>query len=48
MQVSYSRIDCFKKCPFQYYLKYILKLDTYPNQDPDNALYLGTACHTGI
>lgn len=48
MQVSYSRISTYKKCPFQYYLKYVLKLETYPNQDPDNALYLGTACHTGI
>jgi hypothetical protein len=29
-------------------LKYILKLKTYPDQAASNALYLGTACHTGI
>lgn len=45
---SYSRVGCFKSCPYQYYLRYIEGLKTIPNQDPDNALYLGTALHTGL
>lgn len=48
MKVSYSRISCYASCPYQYYIRYILKATTYPNQDANNALYLGTACHVGI
>lgn len=48
MQVSHSRIECFKKCPFQYKLKYIDRLKTYFNNEPTNALILGTALHTGL
>lgn len=48
MQVSYSRIECYKKCPFQYKLRYIDKLKTYFNNDPANPLIIGTALHTGI
>ena len=27
LRLTQSRIDCFETCPFQYYCKYILKLD---------------------
>lgn len=45
---SYSRVECFKKCPYQFKLRYINKLKTIPDQEADNALYLGTALHTGM
>lgn len=48
MQFSYSRVSCFKTCPYQYKLKYVDKLKTIPNTDANNALYLGTALHTGL
>lgn len=48
MQVSHSRIECFKKCPYQYQLRYKDKLKTYFNNDPANPLVIGTALHTGI
>lgn len=48
MQVSHSRIETFKKCPYQWKLRYIDELKTYPTDDPANALLIGTALHTGI
>lgn len=48
MQVSYSRIQTFVKCPYQFKLKYIDELETYPADDYNNALYLGTAMHVCI
>lgn len=48
MQVSHSRIETFKKCPYQYKLKYIDNLDTLPTDDPTSPLILGHALHTGI
>ena len=48
MQVSHSRISTFVKCPYQYKLKYIDKLETLPNDDPQNGLIVGHALHTGI
>ena len=45
MQVSYSRLSCFANCPYQYKLRYLEKLKTLPEQNADNALYLGTAIH---
>lgn len=48
MQVSHSRIETFKKCQYQYKLRYIDKLKTYFNNDPANPLIIGTALHTGI
>ena len=48
MQVSYSRVESFKKCPFQFKLKYIEKFETLPTDDVTNALVLGHALHTGI
>lgn len=47
-QFSYSRVDCFKRCPFQFGLRYLERVKTIPNQDPNNALYLGVAIHTGL
>ena len=48
MQVSHSRIETFKKCPFQFKLKYIEKFETLPPDDVTSALVLGHALHTGI
>lgn len=48
MQASHSRIDTYRNCPYQYYLKYVLKLKTNFDFKPDNALVLGTAMHLGI
>lgn len=48
MQVSHSRIETFKKCGYQYKLRYVDKLKTYFNGNPDNPLIVGTALHTGI
>ena len=48
MQVSYSRISTYEKCPHQFKLRYIDKLETIFNCDPQNALVLGHALHTGI
>lgn len=48
MKFSYSRVSCFKNCPYQYKLRYLDELKTIPNTDANNALYLGTAVHTGL
>lgn len=48
MQISYSRIDCFKNCPYRFDLRYNQELQTLKADDADNALFLGTALHTGI
>lgn len=48
MQVSYSRISTHEKCPYQFKLRYIDKLETLPTDDPQSALVLGHALHTGI
>ena len=48
MKFSYSRVECFANCPYQYKLRYLDKLKTLPDQQPDNALYLGTALHLGL
>lgn len=48
MQVSHSRIDCFYQCPRKFRLRYLDELETLPDDKPDNALYLGTALHTGL
>lgn len=45
---SYSRVGCFKLCPYKYKLRYIEGIKPYPNYDPQNALILGTALHTGV
>ena len=48
MQVSHSRIETFRKCPYQYKLRYKDNLTTLPTDDPTSALILGHALHTGI
>lgn len=48
MQVSHSRVECYKHCPYQYKLRYIDKLKTLPPEEANNALIIGTALHTGI
>lgn len=48
MQVSYSRVSTYEKCPHQFKLRYVDKLETVFNCDPQNALVLGHALHTGI
>lgn len=48
MRFSYSRLECFAKCPRQYQYRYIDKLKTLPEQNADNALYLGSAIHKGF
>lgn len=48
MQVSHSRISTFVQCPFKFDLIYNQKLKTIFNCDPQNALILGHALHTGI
>lgn len=45
MAFSYSRINCFANCPRQYKYRYLDKFKTLPNQDANNALYLGNAIH---
>lgn len=48
MQVSYSRVNTYNNCPYQYKLRYVDKLKTLFNCDPANALIIGQAMHTGI
>lgn len=48
MQVSYSRISTHEKCPYQYKLRYLDGVQTLPTDDPQSALILGHALHTGI
>lgn len=48
MQYSHSRIGAFEKCPFKYKMQYLDRLKAIPSTEPDNALILGTAVHTGI
>ena len=48
MQVSHSRVECFHQCKRKFQMRYLEKLKTIPDDKPDNALYLGTALHTGL
>lgn len=48
MRFSHSRVECATKCPYKYKLKYKDKLTTLPDQEPNNALYLGLGLHKGI
>lgn len=45
---SHSRVECATKCPYKYKLRYVDKLTTLPDQEPNNALYLGLGLHKGI
>lgn len=48
IQVSYSRISCFKHCTQQYKYRYIDKLKLIPNTSPDNALIVGNTVHLAL
>lgn len=48
MKVSHSRVESFEKCPKQYEYRYLERLKTLPDDDPQNALYLGSALHEGL
>ena len=48
MKFSHSRVECFKNCPYQFKLRYIDGWKTLDEYDPQDALRLGTAVHTGI
>lgn len=49
MRFSVSRVGCFQTCPYQFKLRYLDELETLPDyDDPQNALYLGSALHKGI
>lgn len=48
MRASHSRIETFCNCPFKYAMRYVHKIGTIPNTDPDNALILGLAMGLGI
>ena len=47
-QFSHSRVESFRQCPYKFKLRYIDELKMLPNDDPTNALIIGTALHTGI
>lgn len=48
MKLSHSRVECFNQCAYKFKLRYIDKLETLPTDDPQSALILGHALHTGI
>lgn len=48
MIVSHSRVETFNSCPYKYDLRYNKEIKTIPPDNADNALFLGTALHTGI
>lgn len=48
MIVSHSRVECFESCPYRYDLRYNQEIKTIPPDNADNALFLGTALHTGL
>ena len=48
MKISHSRVECFKGCSYRYDLKYNQDITTIPPDNADNALFLGTALHTGL
>ena len=45
---SYSKVDCFKRCPYKYQLRYIEELETLPTYEASNPLHVGSCMHTGI
>ena len=48
MQFSHSRVECFKQCPYKYKLRYIDKIKTLDDYDPQDPLKIGTAIHECI
>ncbi|HDK7179189.1 TPA: AAA family ATPase [Clostridium botulinum] len=47
MQYSHSRVESFNSCPYKYKLRYVDKLKTIPDYEPNNALICGNTIHTG-
>lgn len=47
-RMSYSRVECFEKCPFQYRLRYRDNLKTLPTYDAQDPLIVGNAFHMAI
>jgi len=45
---SYSKVSTYNDCPYKYKLRYLDKLEVKPDTRPNNALFIGTACHEGI
>lgn len=48
MKFSHSRVETFKICPFKYFLSYVQNLTTFPSDDPQDALIIGTCMHECI
>ena len=49
IQVSHSRVETYKQCPYKFYLRYVSKVEMLPDyEDAANPLVIGTALHTGI
>lgn len=48
MKFSHSRVECFKQCPYKYKLRYIDKIKTLDDYDPQDPLKIGTAIHECI
>lgn len=48
MIVSHSKVETFEFCPYRYDLRYNQGIKTIPPDNADNALFLGTALHTGL
>ena len=48
MIVSHSKVETFNSCPYKYDLRYNEEIKTIPPDNADNALFLGTALHTGL
>ena len=48
MIVSHSKVECFESCPCRYDLRYNQEIRIIPPDNADNALFLGTALHTGL
>lgn len=46
--VSHSKVETFESCPYRYDLRYNQEIRTIPPDNADNALFLGTALHTGL
>lgn len=47
-KIHFSTAQCYDNCPHQFYLRYVLGLETIPDCDPQNPLILGTALHRGV
>ena len=46
--LGYSAVSTFENCPYQYWLRYIDKVEMLDDYEPTDALKIGTALHRGI